>query len=69
MTGKGDAPRPMRIDAGTFSENYAKTFSRVIDDPSGYDDREKECPPLHPTQSPWADWPARETLPTTDPED
>ena len=34
------------MDPQTYAENYAKTFSRVIDDPSGYDDRQKECPPV-----------------------
>lgn len=48
MSGKGSSPRPLSVDAGTFAENYARTFSRVIDDPSGYDDREKECPPDQP---------------------
>lgn len=46
MTGKGSAPRPFSVDAETFADNFARTFSRVIDDPSGYDTREKECPPL-----------------------
>lgn len=45
MSGKGSSPRPLSVDAETFAENYARTFSRVIDDPSGYDDRQKECPP------------------------
>lgn len=48
MSGKGSSPRPLSVDAGTFAEHYARTFSRVIDDPSGYDDREKECPPDQP---------------------
>lgn len=47
MTGKGSTPRPLSVDPQTYAENYAKTFSRVIDDPSGYDDRQKECPPVH----------------------
>lgn len=48
MTGKGSAPRPLSVDAETFADNFAKTFSRVVDEsePSGYDEREKECPPL-----------------------
>lgn len=68
MSGKGSSPRPLSVDAQTFADNFARTFSRRIDDPSGYDAREKECPPLPPAQSPWADWPERDALPTTDPE-
>lgn len=45
MSGKGSTPRPLSVDADTFAENYARTFSRVIDDPSGYDTRQKECQP------------------------
>jgi hypothetical protein len=44
--GKGDTPRPISVDADTYAENYARTFSRHVDDPSGYDEREKFCPPL-----------------------
>lgn len=46
MSGKGSTPRPFSVDADTYAERYARTFSRSIDDPSGYDPREKECPPL-----------------------
>lgn len=47
MTGKGSAPRPLSVDAETFADNFAKTFSRVVDESDpGYDDRDKACPPL-----------------------
>lgn len=51
MSGKGSTPRPFSVDADTYAERYAKTFSRPIDDPSGYDPREKECPPCEPLTS------------------
>jgi hypothetical protein len=52
-----------------------------IDDPSGYDDREKVCPPLDYTKeqalakqiatdlrATLNDWPASDAIPTIDPE-
>lgn len=48
MSGKGSGRRPRAVTAEEEADNWARTFSRVIDDPSGYDDREKECPPDQP---------------------
>lgn len=62
MTGKGDNPRPLSVPATTYAANWFTTFGREIDDPSGYDPREKLCPPLG------NEWPPRDTLPTIDPE-
>lgn len=45
MTGKGDTARPKFVSNDEYAERYARTFSRVIDDPSGYDDRPHYCPP------------------------
>jgi hypothetical protein len=50
MTGKGDTPRPLSVTDAEYAANYARTFSRQIDDPSGYDTREKVCPPSDPVE-------------------
>jgi hypothetical protein len=44
--GKGDTPRPKSVTEAEYADNYARTFSRQIDDPSGYDDRTHYAPPL-----------------------
>ena len=50
MTGKGSVPRPKSVTEAEFADNFARTFSRQIDDPSGYDAREKVCPPSDPVE-------------------
>lgn len=45
---KGSTPRPKSVSETEFSDNFARTFSREIDDPSGYDAREHYCPPSKP---------------------
>jgi hypothetical protein len=73
------------VTEAEFADNFARTFSRQIDDPSGYDAREKVCPPSDPVErlrrenlkhaedvvlgTPCHDWPARESLHTQDTED
>ena len=42
--GKGDTPRPFSVSPTTYAANYARI--RWTDDPPGYDDRAKVCPPL-----------------------
>ena len=42
--GKGDTPRPLSVSPTTYAANYARI--RWTDDPPGYDDRAKVCPPL-----------------------
>lgn len=44
MNGKGSAPRPFSVTPDTYAANYTRI--RWTDDPPGYDDREKLCPPL-----------------------
>ena len=75
MSGKGDTPRPKSVPEATFADNYARTFgdpreamrrehlahaARVIHD--------NRSTPLQ-NATPCHDWPTRDTLPTTDPED
>lgn len=44
MNGKGSSPRPLSVTPDTYAANYARI--RWTDDPPGYDEREKFCPPL-----------------------
>ena len=44
MSGKGSSPRPFSVTPDTFAANYARI--QWTDDPPGYDEREKFCPPL-----------------------
>jgi hypothetical protein len=83
MTGKGDNPRPFSVPATTYAANWFTTFAREIDDSSGYDPREKVCPPLDYTKEKALakqiaadlratiakNWPASDPMPTTDPEE
>lgn len=44
MSGKGDTPRPFSVSPATYAENYARI--KWVEEPEGYDSREKLCPPL-----------------------
>lgn len=44
MSGKGSSPRPFSVTPDTYAANYARI--QWTDDPPGYDEREKFCPPL-----------------------
>lgn len=71
MSGKGDTPRPLSVDPETYAERYARTFNTP-------ESLLRKYPPLPGGLSqyntthlstPPHDWPQRDTLPTTDPED
>lgn len=48
MSGKGSTPRPLSVTPQEYEDNFARTFSRIVDvDDMGCDLREKVCPPMH----------------------
>lgn len=46
MSGKGSTSRPKSVTEAEFADNFARTFSRQVDDATGYDPRPHYCPPL-----------------------
>lgn len=66
MSGKGDTPRPLSVDPETYAERYARTFGHGLREM-----REQMQQPLLDKAHELLrqQWPQRDTLPTTDPED
>jgi hypothetical protein len=80
--GKGDTPRPKAVPESEYADNWARTFCPPLRDPAtardyAYSNLLIRCAVLsqrlvdldrHHRATPCHDWPSRDALPSTEPE-